>query len=575
MARIRQTHASGKSRRSRNRDVNVNSYNVDPDAIVATASGTDFEGNLGDFDYFVVTQESADTDILRLPSDLKIGACITFFAQDSFELGSDVGTGVGINDENDSTTISVTQGSVIELVKSNSVNWIGQEVDLSGSSTLGSSFALTNGSGTTANGTAVDLGGILSTNVDIETGAGDNWNFHDNPFNNYYELNLDDSNPYLDLFLSGDGVSTENSNMVMSQGSFTIFARDNSNDFYLDSASLNRVHLISKQTIGSDFYGVWGAPDNTAIAKTTGISNTIQQGLQITNSAITITDLTNAAGVVYAADYSTNFTDRSLIDKAYVDSVAGGLDTVLSKNENITANRTANVGAFDLIFESNVNPYINRITINDFVAELYSENTSTNTASKITNSRTGTFSINSSDTSDFSGSYLSGNKTSLNCNIQDDLYNTAGIQISQANSILIHDNLNSKGAEYSADYSANFTDRSLVDKAYVDSFQLESSSSTTSASITPDADNEDFIEITALDTDVTINAPTGTPKRGQRLVFKILDDGTLRNITWNSVYKVMGVTLPVATTITKLLYVFCLYNSQTSEWDVVQVNEEA
>src|SRR5690606_34688540 len=32
----------------------------------------------------------------------------------------------------------------------------------------------------------------------------------------------------------------------------------------------------------------------------------------------------NFKGISYAADYSATYTDRSLVDKAYVDSVAGG-----------------------------------------------------------------------------------------------------------------------------------------------------------------------------------------------------------------------------------------------------------
>lgn len=38
----------------------------------------------------------------------------------------------------------------------------------------------------------------------------------------------------------------------------------------------------------------------------------------------TITDSLTAKGIVYTADYSANYTDRSLIDKQYVDKAAGG-----------------------------------------------------------------------------------------------------------------------------------------------------------------------------------------------------------------------------------------------------------
>jgi hypothetical protein len=45
-----------------------------------------------------------------------------------------------------------------------------------------------------------------------------------------------------------------------------------------------------------------------------------------TGGSLTFTDnRSTTIGVEYAADYSTDFTDRSLVDKAYVDSVAQGL----------------------------------------------------------------------------------------------------------------------------------------------------------------------------------------------------------------------------------------------------------
>ncbi len=40
-------------------------------------------------------------------------------------------------------------------------------------------------------------------------------------------------------------------------------------------------------------------------------------------SAMTVTDGENSKGLVYAADYSTNYSTRSLVDKAYVDAQAG------------------------------------------------------------------------------------------------------------------------------------------------------------------------------------------------------------------------------------------------------------
>ena len=47
-----------------------------------------------------------------------------------------------------------------------------------------------------------------------------------------------------------------------------------------------------------------------------------------------------------------------------------------------------------------------------------------------------------------------------------------GININSANGLVFTDSLNNRGAEYFADYSANYTNRSLVDKEYVDNLQI-------------------------------------------------------------------------------------------------------
>lgn len=59
-------------------------------------------------------------------------------------------------------------------------------------------------------------------------------------------------------------------------------------------------------------------------------------------------------------------------------------------------------------------------------------------------------------------------------------------------SMLIRDDLSSKGLEYNADYSANFTDRSLVDKAYVDNIISTGGGSGAGNGLTLNAGNLDL-----------------------------------------------------------------------------------
>jgi hypothetical protein len=96
-----------------------------------------------------------------------------------------------------------------------------------------------------------------------------------------------------------------------------------------------------------------------------------------------------------------------------------------------------------------------------------------------------------------------------------------------------------------------------------------------SGAYTPNADSHDLCNLLGLSAGVTINAPSGTPVDGQKLTFRIQDDGTSRALTWNATYVAIGVTLPAATTINKLTYVGCVYNSTDAAWDVVAVTTEA
>jgi hypothetical protein len=95
------------------------------------------------------------------------------------------------------------------------------------------------------------------------------------------------------------------------------------------------------------------------------------------------------------------------------------------------------------------------------------------------------------------------------------------------------------------------------------------------ATITPTADLSDMYTVTALAVPATIAAPSGTPTNGQRLLIRIKDNSTARALTWNAIYRVIGVTLPTTTTAGKTIYVGCIYNSADSTWDVVAETEQA
>ena len=90
----------------------------------------------------------------------------------------------------------------------------------------------------------------------------------------------------------------------------------------------------------------------------------------------------------------------------------------------------------------------------------------------------------------------------------------------------------------------------------------------------------DQYALTGLANALTINADANAaPADGQRMLFRIKDDGTARALTWTTgstnSFRVIGVTLPTTTVISKLVYVGCIYNAADSRWDVLAVGQEA
>ena len=95
---------------------------------------------------------------------------------------------------------------------------------------------------------------------------------------------------------------------------------------------------------------------------------------------------------------------------------------------------------------------------------------------------------------------------------------------------------------------------------------------TSTATLTIDSNTTDIAEIDAQAAALTIAAPTGL---GRKLIIRIKDNGTARAITYNAIFRAIGVTLPTTTTVNKTLYLGAIYNTLTPKWDIIAVNVEA
>ena len=164
-------------------------------------------------------------------------------------------------------------------------------------------------------------------------------------------------------------------------------------------------------------------------------ANNEYTGFSISSGGVTAVDQEGLKGMVYEADYSANYTDRSIVDKGYVDTAIGAVATIYDADGTITGptNRNvigeANADLSFIIHDTNNATYENRTEIILSPERLqlrYDEGD-------------GTGASNGFVELDFDGG-----------------------------GIVFTNTVTSAGILYSADYSSNYTDRSLVDKGYVD-----------------------------------------------------------------------------------------------------------
>jgi hypothetical protein len=123
-------------------------------------------------------------------------------------------------------------------------------------------------------------------------------------------------------------------------------------------------------------------------------------------------------------------------------------------------------------------------------------------------------------------------------------------------------NLNATGGMVTSDGSATLTGKRIDPRV---------NSVATASTVTPSIALYDQYDFTALASSLSVLAPVGSPVNGDKLIFRILDDGTPRALTWNPIYREISTLLPAATVANKVIYVGCIYNGNSSYWDVIAV----
>lgn len=328
--------------------------------------------------------------------------------------------------------------------------------------------------------------------------------------------------------------------------------------------------------------------------------------LQTNNITVTLSSVSNQFN--YAADYSAGFTERSLVDKEYVDNkVATGVTLTVTGatnglslqsgyvvlGGNLTGDTTigGDINAYGLklgaagnalaAFEVNVdgddididvtNGDINlhggdqRIILDSSAERIYIMAENTSSSSQIIINKTGTTGIQLSTqetSTDIGISATNGNVIIGN-------QETNVTVRSTNNTITINSDFgNFEGAKYNADYSANFTERSIVDAAFVTGITSSITVNKLAVSIVNSSTtltSTDHVVLVDTSGAITITLPS-TPNDGQ--VYHIKDrtgSALANNITINGDgNNIDGAGTASINTDYGSLYI--VYSSTVNEW---------
>jgi len=277
---------------------------------------------------------------------------------------------------------------------------------------------------------------------------------------------------------TADGSIAANRNVTINDGNYLRF-RDQQDDqnylyFLTDYTNNNNLMIGGFNNTEGGMNHYIEFKDNLNIHSEGGIeisTPTNQTDIMSSNSSLQIggnnwfydgRPVGSRTGLVYADDYSADFVDRSLVDKAYVDSIAGaGLNIYNSDGMLVDTRLVTITDGVELRFidEFNANNYLALRTDYSSGGQLrLSGNNDSQGASGYI---------------EFGDSlYVVANGVPVQVEGQQItlLGNNSNLTVGESNTFTDYRAAGSRhGLQYAFDYSSDFTARSLVDKAYVDS----------------------------------------------------------------------------------------------------------
>lgn len=99
--------------------------------------------------------------------------------------------------------------------------------------------------------------------------------------------------------------------------------------------------------------------------------------------------------------------------------------------------------------------------------------------------------------------------------------------------------------------------------------------SVVSGGVVTATNSNDLVIITAQAQALTLANPAGSFTEGQKLIYRIKDNGTARAISYGAKFRAIGITLPTTTVINKTTYIGVIYNATDDKFDALATGTEA
>jgi len=266
---------------------------------------------------------------------------------------------------------------------------------------------------------------------------------------------------YVDNAISGAGAG----NIYTTDGILTGDRIISTNAHNFDIETDARVRFSRGLAVGSVEFWI----ENNIVSKI--VDNGNETSFVVDNGSMIATESTNGEGIKYSTDYSATFTDRSLIDKAYVDNAvagAGGGSSEWTKTATSLSPSDTNVDTIKV--QKNFNGYA--------LTQLRNDDDAGNGAGAVLELKgSGADYTNNVYFGKYGASFwvpeLAGNGALMTDQdlIIGSVDNTKKTRFVVGNSYVsmnVLAELDPTGFKYTSDLSASWTDRNLVDKGYVD-----------------------------------------------------------------------------------------------------------